>query len=231
MRSILIRFGIPTLVAVSLLAYFGVPYANRLLADWFSSDVNLRAQLAATSMAPTLGTLLDTQSEADLRNYLATITNDERLLSIMLCRANHTLIYKTDRTPEAVTCESAATIHDGGAHRLQLKSGSVQVSAFPFITSKGVPFRVLVIHDLSFIDRRQSTARNHVLALAGVLATLLALLVGTLFWFLVRRWVAQLVGDIRGLRFLDDARSGQASWPVLKQVHLALRDIESTQRL
>ena len=76
MRSILIRFGIPTLVAVSLLAYFGVPYANRLLADWFSSDVNLRAQLAATSMAPTLGTLLDTQSETDLRNYLATITTD-----------------------------------------------------------------------------------------------------------------------------------------------------------
>ena len=44
MRSILIRFGIPMLVAVSLLAYFGVPYANRLLTDWFRSDVNLRAR-------------------------------------------------------------------------------------------------------------------------------------------------------------------------------------------
>ena len=231
MRLILLRFGIPALVAVSLLAYFGVPYANRLLADWFSSDVNLRAQLVANSMAPTLGTLLDTQSEEDLRNYLGTITTDERLLSIMLCRANHTLIFKTDRTPGAISCESSATVPDGSGQRLQLKSGSVQISAFPFITSKGVPFRVLVIHDLSFIDRRQSTARNHVFALAGVLATLLALLVGTLFWFLVRRWVSVLVGDIRGLRFLDDAQSGAASWPVLKQVRLALRDMESTQRL
>src|SRR5690349_3449367 len=231
MRSILIRFGIPTLVAVSLLAYFGVPYADRLLADWFRSDVNARAQLVANSMAPTLGTLLDTKSESDLRAYLATITTDERLLSIMLCRVNHTLIFKTDRTPGTITCERAAGVPDGGSEVLQLKSGSVQLSSFPFTTSQGVPFKVLVIHDLSFIDRRQSTARNHVLALAGVLATLLALLVGTLFWFLVRRWVAVLVGDIRGLRFLDDARSGAASWPVLKQVHLALRDIETTQRL
>src|SRR5688572_22751768 len=231
MRSILIRFGIPTLVAVTLLAYFGVPYADRLLADWFRSDVNLRAQLVANSMAPTLGTLLDTKSEADLRNYLGTIMTDERLLSIMLCRVNHTTIYKTERTPDAITCANTAQIPDGGSELLQIKSGSIQASAFPFATSEGVPFRVLVIHDLSFIDRRQSTARNHVLALAGVLATLLALLVGTLFWFLVRRWVAVLVGDIRGLRFLDDARSGSASWPVLKQVHMALRDIETTQRL
>jgi trehalose 6-phosphate synthase len=64
-----------------------------------------------------------------------------------------------------------------------------------------------------------------------VAATILALLVGALFWFFVRRWVTVLVGDIRGLRFLDDAQSESASWPVLKQVRRALRDIETTQRL
>jgi hypothetical protein len=181
MRSILIRFGIPMTVAVSLLAFFGVPYANRLLAEWFRSDVNLRAQLVANSMGPTLGTLLDTKSESELRSYLAAITADERLLSIMLCRTNGTLIYKTDRTPDEITCQSTYGIADGGSSVIQLKSGSVQASAFPFATSQAVPFRVMVIHDLSFIDRRQSTARNHVLALAGVAATILALTVAALF--------------------------------------------------
>lgn len=231
MRSILIRFGIPLLVAVSLLAYFGVPYANRLLAGWFRSDVNLRAQLVANSMAPTLGTLLDTRSEAELHDYLAGITTDQRLLSLMLCRENGTLIYKTELTPDAITCQSTHGIPEGGSATVELRSGSVQASVFPFTTSQNVPFRVVVIHDLSFIDRRQSTARNHVLALAGVAATILALLVGALFWFFVRRWVTVLVGDIRGLRFLDDAKSGSASWPVLNQVRRALRDIETTQRL
>ncbi len=231
MRSILIRFGIPTLVAVSLLAFVGVPYADRLLADWFRSDVNLRAQLVANSMAPSLGTLLDTKPESDLRAYLGAITTDERLLSIMLCRMNGTLIYKTDRTPEAISCQSTYNIPANGSELVQLKSGSIQASAFPFTTSQGVPFRVLVLHDLSFIDRRQSTARNHVFALAGVTAVVLALLVGALFWLFVRRWVAVLVGDIRGLRFLDDAKSEAESWPVLKQVRRALRDIENTQRL
>ena len=231
MRSILIRFGIPTLLAVSLLAFFGVPYADRLLADWFRGDVNLRAQLVANSMAPSLGTLLDTKPESDLRAYLGAITTDERLLSIMLCRMNGTLIYKTDRTPDSITCQGTFSIPENGSELIQLKSGSIQASAFPFKTSQGVPFRVLVIHDLSFIDRRQSTARNHVFAVLGLGATLLALLVGVLFWFFVRRWVAVLVGDIRGLRFLDDAKSESSSWPVLKQVRRALRDMENTQRL
>jgi len=35
MRTILIRFAIPTLIAVSILALFGVPYVDRILAGWF----------------------------------------------------------------------------------------------------------------------------------------------------------------------------------------------------
>ncbi len=50
MRDILIRFAIPTLVAISILAYFGVPYADKVLADWFRADVNMRAQLVANSV-------------------------------------------------------------------------------------------------------------------------------------------------------------------------------------
>ncbi len=174
---------------------------------------------------------MDGQDKTALRSYLAGITDDERLLAVMLCRSDDQLIYKTDRTPDSVSCASTHDIGIRDSRILQLPSGSVEVSAFNYATSAGVSFRALLIHDLSFIDRRQSTARNYVLALGGVFASILALVVGFVFWLLLRRWVKVLVGDIRNLRFLDDAESELGSRTILTQVRNALRQLETNQRL
>ena len=231
LRSILLRFAVPTLVGVSMLAYFGVPYADKMLADWFRDDVHLRARLVANSMADSLGALVDKDSERELRRYMAPIVDGERLLAVMLCRIDSSLIYKTERMPDAITCAGMRMLEEHENRLVQLPSGSVEVSSFPYISPDGTAFRALLVHDLSFIDRRQSTARNYVLALAGVIASVLALWVGFLFWLLLRRWIKLLIGDIRGLRFLDDAESEPGSEPILRQVRKALRELEFNQRL
>jgi trehalose 6-phosphate synthase len=174
---------------------------------------------------------VEQNNQRALREYLNTITADERLLAVLLCRADGTLVYKTERTPDAITCALTREIGERGNRYLQLKSGSVEVSAFSYETDKRESIRLLIVHDLSFIDRRQSTARNYVLALAGVIASALALLVGFLFWLLLRRWVKVLVGDIRGRRYLDDAESDIGSRPILTQIRRVLREMEHRQRL
>lgn len=231
MRAILIRFAIPTLLAVSILAYFGVPYVDRMLAGWFRTDVHMRAQLVANSMTTTLFGLAEQRDQRALREYLSTITADERLLAIVVCRADGTLIYQTERTPNAITCGLTFESGESGGRYLQLPSGSVEVSAFSHEIDQGEPIRLLIVHDLSFIDRRQSTARNYLLALTGVIASALALFVGFLFWLLLRRWVNALVGDILGRRYLDDAESGIGSRPILTQIRRVLREAEQRQRL
>jgi trehalose 6-phosphate synthase len=230
-RAILIRFAIPALIAVSVLALFGVPFADRLLAEWFRADVDMRAHLVANSMTASLSGLVQEKNERALRAYLSGITADERLLAVMVCRADGDLAYKTERTPDAITCASTSAIGTPGNRLLQLASGSVEVSSFRFASANGAEFRVLIVHDLSFIDRRQSTARNYVLALAGIIASVLALVVGFSFWLLLRRWVRVLVGDIRGRRFLDDAESEPGSRPILTQIRSVLREVERSQRL
>jgi metal-sulfur cluster biosynthetic enzyme len=47
----------------------------------------------------------------------------------------------------------------------------------------------------------------------------------------MRRWIKLLLGDIRGLRFLDVGPSATASEPILSQVRQVLREIEEHQRL
>jgi trehalose-6-phosphate synthase len=230
-RSVMLRFVLPVALASCVVAYFGLPYIQRLLAEWFRSDVELRAQLVMHSMEEPITDLVGNGSEARLRAYLAKITTDERLLAILVCRPDGKTIFKSDRTPASISCEEEGNTDPARSHIMQLRSGSVQVSRFDFDNATPKPFRVLMIHDLSFVDRRQRTARDFVLVFVGISILLLALLIVMVAWLQLRRWAQVLIGDIRGKRFFDNAHSPRESLPILSQVREVLAEAEERQRL
>ncbi len=228
-RSVMLRFVLPVALASCVVAYVGLPYIQRLLAEWFRSDVELRAQLVMRSMEDPITDLVEKGNETRLRAYLAKTAADERLLAILICRPNGTTIFKSERTPAAISCEG---VEGATSSRiLQLPSGSVQLSSFAFDMAEPMPFRVLLLHDLSFVDRRQRTARDFLLVFVGISVLLLALLIVLVAWLQLRRWVQVLIGDIRGKRFLDNAKSPRSSLPILTQVRQVLAEAEAKQRL
>src|SRR5450631_2496206 len=230
-RSVLLRFVLPVAFASCVVAYFGLPYIERLLAEWFRSDVELRAQLVMHSMEEPITDLVEKGNDLRLRAYLAKITADERLLAILVCRPNGSTIFKSERAPATISCDATDGANPGPSHIVQLPSGSVQVSRFDFNAATPVPFRVLMLHDLSFVDRRQRTARDFVLVFVAISVLLLALLIVLVAWLQLRRWAEVLIGDIRGKRFLDDAKSPPSSMPILSQVREVLAEAEAKQRL
>src|SRR6202021_2628470 len=230
-RSVLLRFVLPVAFASCVVAYFGLPYIERLLAEWFRSDVELRAQLVMHSMEEAITDLVERGNESRLRTYLAKITADERLLAILVCRPNGSTIFRSERTPASITCDATDGPKPTASRIVQLPSGSVQVSRFDFDAAEPTPFRVLMLHDLSFVDRRERTARDFVLVFVGISVLLLALLIVLVAWLQLRRWVAILIGDIRGKRFLDNAKSPRYSLPILSQVRQVLAEAEEQQRL
>jgi len=229
-RSILVRFVLPVTLASCVVAYFALPYVDRLLAEWFRSDIELRAQLLMSSMEEPIEDLVVDGNTEKLRAYLARITSDQRLMAIVLCRADNLTILRTERAPAAVGCDLDLGDRPESTRILQLSSGSIQVSQFRFDKGR-TPFRVLLVHDLSFVDRRQRTVRDFLLLFLAITVLLLALLVVFAAWLQIRRWVRLLIGDIRGKRFLDDADSSRGALPVLSQVRQALAEMEQRQRL
>ena len=178
-RSVLLRFVLPVAFASCVVAYFGLPYIERLLAEWFRSDVELRAQLVMHSMrGAAAGARGARATRPRLRAYLAKVTADERLLAILVCRPDGTMMFKTERAPSAITCDEKRQENPRSARIVQLPSGSVQVSRFDFDAADRRRIRVLMLHDLSFVDRRQRTARDFVLVFIGISMLLLALLGG-----------------------------------------------------
>jgi trehalose 6-phosphate synthase len=227
-RQILFRYAIPVAAAVSLIAFVGVPLIDSLLAGWFRSDVQTRAQLVMMSIEEPLQVILDEDDPARARAYLERIAGDEKMLGVVLCGDADDEIVRTERVPLVVSCAAPATAAESLESPVM---ESLDVSEFPITSADGRGYRVLVVHDLGFIDRRQTTARNFILAFTVLAAAALAFVVAFAIRALLQRWIRLLVGDISSRRFLDDAESSGASLPVLMEVRQALRELEATQRL
>ena len=104
------------------------------------------------------------------------------------------------------------------ARLAQAPSGAISIGRYDLHVPHGEGLRVLIAEDLSFADRQRTAARDYVLAFAGVSTIVIAALVLLAAWWLLRRWVAVMIGDIRGGRFLDDAHSPRFSLPLLSHV-------------
>jgi trehalose 6-phosphate synthase/phosphatase len=230
-RSLVTRTVLPLLLAAGVVAYFGLPYIDRLLTEWFRSDVELRARLLMSSMDEALPTLIAKGDQQGLRKYTSKILADQRVLGILICLPHGGTVFKTELVPTPVNCESTADLTDGASVVRRAPMGSVLVSVFDQKPSDQPPYRVAILYDLSFVDSRQSTARDYMLAFGGVSLVILALFLVLAAWLVVRRWAKVLIGDIRGRRFFDNAESGPLSLPILRQVRKVLSEMEETQRL
>ncbi|NJD30695.1 MAG: trehalose-6-phosphate synthase [Gammaproteobacteria bacterium] len=225
------RYLVPVAAAVSLVAFLGVPYVDHILAGWFRSDVQMRARLVMTSIEDPLGSLLDRSDLERARTYLGRVAGDERLLGVVVCAPDGSRVVRTPLVPDTVLCATDGTQASPGSTARTAGPGLVEVSRFPLLTAAGHPYEVLIVHDLSFIGIRQTSARNFVLAFTLLAACALAMLAGFGIRLLLNHWIRLLVGDISSKRFLDDAESSQASMPVLMEVREALRELEASQRL
>jgi trehalose 6-phosphate synthase/phosphatase len=230
-RSLFTRTVLPLLLAAGVVAYFGLPYMDRLLTEWFRSDVELRARMLMSSFEDSLPALVAKGDQQALRKYTAKVIGDQRLLGILICLPHGGTVFRTDLVPSGVSCESTADLADGQSSVRRAPLGSVLVSVFDQKPPGQTPYRVAILYDLSFVDSRQSTARDYFIAFVGVSLIILALFLVFAVWLVVRRWANILIGDITGRRFFDDAKSGPLSLPILRQVRKALSEAEETQRL
>ncbi|MFM9883579.1 MAG: trehalose-6-phosphate synthase [Burkholderiales bacterium] len=230
-RTIAIRFGIPLMLALAAGAFLAVPLAERFLTQWFRADIEMRSRLVMNLLELGLVPLLDKPSPPRLRTYLAKVTSDQRLLAIVVCGRNGVVLHRTDATPREIACPAArppAPVFD----IIKGAEGLLHVATFPLEQLAGNAWGVAIVHDLSFIDRRQSSARDYLIVFAGLSATLILLLCVTMAWFVLRGWARSLVRDIRGKQFLEgDRKYDRFANDIFGNVRQALREIEQAQRM
>ena len=224
------RIVVPVFLVLLAASLISGRYIDRLLSDWFSTDVSMRANVVMHSMSEALPSLLERSELPRLKRYLAKVTEDERLLAVVVCRPNGTLVYQTDRTPAQVACNSITPADAPASQVVNAPSGSVHLARYEVKGSDGQQAVLLLVHDMSFVDRRSNKARYYMVGFAAFSFLVFIALPIAGLWWLFKHWGKLLVRDIKGRRFADDAESPASSMPILSQVRKALREIENDQR-
>jgi trehalose 6-phosphate synthase len=198
-----VRFLLVLLAGLALLTAVAYGGLTRVIRQWFEKDLTLRSMLAVTSATQGLSANWAGAPER-LAETLTDMTHDERIMGAAACSDDGRLLAATEAFPSEFSCKAVLrqmneeNSSDGAPWTMtaELAAGRVQLSAVRVKSASGGV--VLLVHDLSFMSRRQTTARNLVLGAFFVLslaASVISLLAARLAW---RGWTLELRRALAG---------------------------------
>ncbi len=224
-----LRFVIPLVMVLAAVAYGVVPLVDKLTLKWFSRDVDIRAQLIATTIEDPLATLMRAKDKTKIAALFARVTQDERLFALGLCDLSGALIYKTQTFASSVGCQFL----EYGNTILDLPEGALHVTASTIRDDDGVLGKLVLVHDMSFVQRRSEDTKRYVFYLfagLGVVISFITVLIAQVSW---RGWVSGLRALSKGeglIRPLSHFATSPELKPIVKDLRELIRDIETDRR-
>jgi trehalose 6-phosphate synthase len=200
-----LRFALLMVLVLAGLTWGASVLVQRQTRAWFERDLNLRAQLAVNGARSELVA----SWRADpfrLWTVLTDLAQDERIMGACACSLGGMTLARTDDYPDEFPCEllTARIGREGPdperghwAAAESLPGGPVHLSALPIADKEGDLGHVVLVHDLSFVERREARTRAFLLAAFGVLAVLasiVTLVISRMSW---RDWSEELRGFLR----------------------------------
>jgi trehalose 6-phosphate synthase len=210
------RFVVGLVLGLAGLAWLASIVLEQTTRVWFEKDLSLRARLAVNGSRQSLLRNLREGDQQRVRAILEDITRDERIMGASACGRDLATFVRTENFPgqSSFSCEEiGAHVRplDGPADApwrewdatIPLASGSVHVSAIPIADDAGPAGLVVLVHDLSFIERREGTMRRLLLfafLILAIAAAVAPVAMARLAW---KRWYAEVQSAIRegGRRF------------------------------
>ncbi|MBI1945095.1 MAG: trehalose-6-phosphate synthase [Deltaproteobacteria bacterium] len=201
-RSLLLLAGL--LGALALLAVVGDLAMRDTTRRWFERDVDLRSRLAVGAARQSLEQQWSSDP-AGVATTLRDITRDERIMGAAACLPEGKTLATTELYPREFSCRlvlERRRQEEGSLEHwtlsTELPSGPVLLSVLGVGAPPGSLGEVVLVHDLSFVQRRDATTRRFLIASYFVLAlvTSLVTLLGARFAW--RRWRREMLRAFSG---------------------------------
>ena len=226
-----LRFLVPLVIILTGAAYLARPLMDRLTVRWFARDLNMRGTLMANTMSDSVADALQDAKGRRLQALFNRAVQDERLVAIGLCSTSKQVLQRTASFPRDLDCTKAADIAAEREPLLHMEGGTVHVGVHPITAESGPVGDLVLLQDLSFIERRSQDTRKYLIALIASLGAVIALvtvIVAQLSW---RGWVSGTRALLRGeglVRPLMTTSSELA--PIAAELRSRLRDLEDEYR-
>ncbi|MEP7329191.1 MAG: trehalose-6-phosphate synthase, partial [Betaproteobacteria bacterium] len=160
------------------------------------------------------------------------LTNDERLYAIGLCLNSATVPIATGGFPGELRCSALAPYNTVGEHLLRTARGVLHVSVRPLTSDTATGAELVLVHDMSFVERRSEETRRYLFLFFVVLAACVALITVVIAQLSWRGWVSGLRALLRGEGLLRSSSHGTAPElrPIARDVQTLLRELEHQYR-
>ncbi|MBT9596844.1 MAG: trehalose-6-phosphate synthase [Vitreoscilla sp.] len=225
-----LRFLIPLLLTLVAAALIALPLMDQLTLRWFARDVNTRDALVASTLSDAIADAENDGKSWRLQQLIEHAVQDERLLAIALCAPDDTMLRQTTAFPRRLDCAQARQLARLPDPRLPLDAGAVHVGVHALSTEGGQANSLVLLHDLSFIDRRSQDTRRYLIIFMvglGLSIALITVVVAQLSW---RGWVKGMQAIIRGEGLLRPLLPPPELQPFASEVRARLRDLEDEYR-
>ena len=199
-------FLVLLLAGLGVLALAGYFVLAETTGAWFERDLDMRAHLAVSSGKRSI--VLRWGDRERLTAVLEDITHDERILGAAACSATGDPLAQTTKFPIDLSMKAilGSAEHDGvdstKPWRMirDLEHGRVHIHVNPIRDESDAKSRgyVILVHDLTYLARREATTRNLLLIAFFVLsigAALITMIAARLAW---RRWTDDLRTALSG---------------------------------
>ncbi len=193
-----LRFVLPLALVLGLFAYAVVPLVDTLTLRWFVRDLDMRSQSLANALQEPLLEYLPQRAEKRIAQLFDRAMRDERLYAIGFCDPSGNLQFKTATYPVNLGCRGVQQ-HNGVPQSLvTLPQGSLHVSETLLEQDSQYLGKLILVHDMSFIERRSADTKKYVIALFAMLAivtSLITVFIAHLSW---RDWISSVKRLLRG---------------------------------
>ncbi len=228
-----LRFVVPLVVAMALLAYAVLPLVDKLTLHWSVRDMDIRSKLVTSTLQEPLGELLGQGNKRKIQSLLARAMQDERLFALGYCDIQGKLLFKTRAFPDGLGCLSSDPSARKTSSLLELPQGLVHVAVNPF-SIEGLPMgSLMVLHDMSFVRQRSEDTRKYLLVLFAVLSlvtSVITVLIAHLSW---RGWMTGVRALLRGEGLVSPFSKSSSSelQPLVGDLRALLRTMDAEKRM
>lgn len=226
-----LRFLVPLVITLVAAAYVALPLLDRLTWRWFARDLNIRGELVASTLAESISDgPVDARGQR-LRNLFERTIKDERLFAIALCSPDGKMLRHSSGYPPTLDCARAKEVAQMPDPRVSIEGGPVHVGLHPIRAENDQDDELVVLHDVSFIERRSQDTRRYLVVFIvalGLAIAFITMIVAQLSW---RGWVAGVRGILRGEGLVRPLLAPAPELaPFAADLRARLRDLEDEYR-
>jgi trehalose 6-phosphate synthase len=243
MRYVL-RVMVPLLIFLGAIAWGGATAMNATIRRWFERDVASRAELAVNGAQEKLVESWRAGDRVKVAALLDELAHDERVLAAAACDEKAEMVAATRDFPAGPACQTigvhvlpqgeAGAVWNSWGEVRRLPDGPVHLAAVPVGDAEGTVGFVVVVHDMSFLARREeqtwrfAAAAFAVVALAAAVVTTVVARLSWHGWTAEMRWLMSQ-GTAGMMRFLPGGRRRREFAPILRDVQDLVAQLAAEQ--